>query len=133
EAGLYVSSEMLVDGILQLFEAGIIRREVDGAAIHAGFFVESRDFYRRLREMPSARRAKIAMMPVSYTNAIYGDEAAKRVARRDARFINNAMSATLLGAVASDTLEDGRVISGVGGQHDFVTQAFALKGARSVI
>src|SRR5690606_25588354 len=50
EAGLYVSSEMLVDGILQLFEAGIIRREVDGAAIHAGFFVESRDFYRRLRE-----------------------------------------------------------------------------------
>ncbi len=133
ETGLYASSEMLVDGILQLFEAGIIRREVDGAAIHAGFFVDSRDFYRRLREMLSAQRAKIAMMPVSYTNTLYGDEAAKRMARRDARFINNAMSATLLGAVASDTLEDGRVISGVGGQYDFVAQAFALKGARSII
>jgi len=133
ETGLYASSEMLVDGILQLFEAGIIRREVNGVAIHAGFFVDSRDFYRRLREMPPAQRAKIAMMPVSYTNALYGDEAAKRLARRDARFINNAMSATLLGAVASDTLEDGRVISGVGGQYDFVAQSFALQGARSII
>jgi hypothetical protein len=41
--------------------------------------------------------------------------------------------ATLLGAVVSDGLEDGRVVSGVGGQHDFVVQSFALEGARSII
>lgn len=131
--GLYSATEMLVGGILELFDAGIIRREVDGAAVHAGFFVESRDFYRRLRDMDPARRRKIAMMPVSYTNALYGDEPAKRAARRDARFVNNAMIATCLGAIVSDGLEDGRTVSGVGGQFDFVSQAFALEGARAIV
>lgn len=133
ETGLYACSEMLVDGLLRLFEAGVIRREAGGVAIHAGFFVDCRDFYRRLRALAPEQRAKIAMMPVSFTNALYGDEAARRADRRDARFVNNCMSATLLGAVASDTLEDGRVVSGVGGQYDFVAQAFALGDARSVI
>jgi hypothetical protein len=43
------------------------------------------------------------------------------------------MMATLLGAVISDGLENGRVVSGVGGQYNFVAQAFALKDARSII
>jgi hypothetical protein len=43
------------------------------------------------------------------------------------------MMATLLGAVVSDALEDGQVVSGVGGQFNFVAQAFALDDARSVI
>lgn len=133
ETGLYATTEMLVDGILQLFEAGIIRREVDGAAIHAGFFADSRDFYRRLRELPAEDRARIAMMPVSFTNTLYDDEPAKRAGRRDARFVNTTMNVTLLGEAASDTLPDGRVVSGVGGQHDFVTQAFALEGGRAVM
>lgn len=131
--GLYAVTEMLVDGILQLFEQGVIRREVDGAAIHAGFFADTRDFYQRLRDMPDIQRARIRMMPVSYTNALYGDQVHKTEARRDARFINNAMNVTLLGEVASDTLESGQVVSGVGGQYDFVAQAFALPGARAVI
>jgi hypothetical protein len=49
------------------------------------------------------------------------------------RFINNAMMATLLGAVISDGLEDGKIISGVGGQYNFVAQSFALDDARSII
>src|SRR5438270_3133589 len=57
----------------------------------------------------------------------------KRRARIDARFINNTMMATLLGAAVSDGLDDGQVVSGVGGQYNFVAQAFALKGARSVL
>jgi len=133
DVGLYAATEMLVDGLLQLFEGGVIKREVDGVAIHAGFFVESRAFYKRLRDMPEERRAKIAMMPVSFTNALYGDEEAKRAARVKARFVNNAMMATLLGAVVSDGTGDGQVVSGVGGQFNFVTQAFALKDARSII
>lgn len=131
--GLYCVTEMLVDGILQLFEAGIIRREADGAAIHAGFFVDCRDFYTRLRHMPPEARNRIRMMPVSYTNQLYGDEAAKRAARRDARFVNAAMKATLLGGIASDATEGGREVSGIGGQFNFVEQAFALEGARAII
>ena len=43
------------------------------------------------------------------------------------------MMATLLGGVVSDGLEDGRVVTGVGGQYNFVAQAFALEGARSIL
>ena len=43
------------------------------------------------------------------------------------------MMATLLGAVVSDGLENGQVVSGVGGQYNFVAQAFALEDARSII
>ena len=39
------------------------------------------------------------------------------------------MMTTLLGAVVSDTLADGKVVSGVGGQYNFVAQAFALPDA----
>ena len=133
ERGLYCVTEMLVDGLLALFEQGIIRREVDGVAIHAGFFVDSHAFYRRLKALPDSDRARIAMVPVSFTNALYGGEEAKRAARRDARFINSAMMVTLLGAAVSDATEDGKIISGVGGQFNFVEQAFALDGARSII
>ena len=133
ETGLYSVSEMLVEGLLVLAEEGVIRREVDGALIHAGFYIENRDFYRKLREMPSAMREKIAMVPVSFTNSLYGDEQRKRAVRKHARFINSAMKATLMGAVASDATEEGQVVSGVGGQFNFVDQALALEGARSII
>ena len=43
------------------------------------------------------------------------------------------MMATLLGAVISDALADGKVVSGVGGQYNFVAQSFALDDARSII
>ncbi len=133
DKGLFGSSEMLVDTFLELVKTGIVKREVDGALLHGGFFLGPRSFYRRLREMPDAERAKIRMKPISYVNELYGDEEAKRKARVGARFVNSAMMVTLLGAVVSDALEDGRVVSGVGGQYNFVAQAFALEDARSII
>lgn len=133
DAGLYVVTEMLVDGLLQLFKAGIVRREVDGVAIHAGFFVDCRAFYEALRGLSDAEQARIRMMPVSFTNQLYGDEDAKRAARTDARFVNAAMKVTLLGGVTSDVTRDGQEVSGIGGQFNFIEQAFALDGARSVI
>jgi acyl-CoA hydrolase len=131
--GLYASTEMLVDSFLALMDAGVLKREVDGALVHAGFFLGPKDFYRRLREMPAEQLAKIRMVAVSFTNQLYGDEEKKRAARVGARFVNSAMMATLMGAIVSDGLEDGRVVSGVGGQYNFVEQAFALPDARSVI
>jgi hypothetical protein len=133
EKGLYGVSEMLFEAFLGLIEAGILKREVDGVLLHGAFFLGPKSFYRALREMAPEQLARIQMMPVSFTNELYGDEAAKRRARVDARFVNNAMMATLMGAAVSDGLENGQVVSGVGGQYNFVAQAFALAGARSVL
>jgi acyl-CoA hydrolase len=131
--GLYGVSEMLVDGFLELIDAGVLKRAVDGVLVHGGFFLGPKSMYRRLREMPADDLARIRMTRITFTNALYTDEAAKRAARVKARFVNSAMMATLLGAVISDGLEDGRVVSGVGGQFNFVDQAFALDGARAII
>ncbi|OCK61261.1 acetyl-CoA hydrolase/transferase C-terminal domain-containing protein [Bradyrhizobium sp. LMTR 3] len=131
--GLYGVSEMLIEAFLSLIEADILKREVDGVVLHGAFFLGPKSFYRALREMPADQLARIQMMPVSSTNELYGDEDAKRRARIDARFVNNAMMATLMGAAVSDGLDNGQVVSGVGGQYNFVAQAFALQGARSVL
>jgi acyl-CoA hydrolase len=149
--GLYGNSEMLVDGFIDLYRAGILRRRVatdcgsleqgtvtagsagGGPVMHAAFFFGSGALYEALRDLDDDQIADIAMTAVSYTNSLLGDEALKRDQRRHARYINNAMIATLLGEIASDTLAEGRVVSGVGGQHDFVTQAHALDNARAIL
>lgn len=133
EEGLFGVSEMLVDSFLPLIDAGVVKREVQGALVHSAFFLGPREFYRQLHDMPPLQRDKIQMKAVSWVNSLYGCESEKRQTRVKARFINNAMMATLTGAVVSDGLEDGRLVSGVGGQYNFVAQAFALKEARSVI
>jgi hypothetical protein len=133
EKGLYGVSEMLFEAFLGLIDAGVLKREVDGVLLHGAFFLGPKSFYRTLREMTPDQIARIQMMPVSFTNELFGDEAGKRRARVDACFVNNAMMATLMGAVISDGLENGQVVSGVGGQYNFVAQAFALQGARSVL
>ncbi len=133
QAGLYGVSEIVFEAFLGLIDAGILKREVDGVLLHGAFFVGTQSFYRALREMTPQQLARIQMMPVSFTNQLYGDEDVKRRARVDARFINNAMMATLMGAVVSDGLENGQVVSGVGGQYNFVAQAFELQGGRSIL
>jgi hypothetical protein len=131
--GLYGVSEMVFEAFLGLIEAGVLKREVDGAVLQGAFFLGPQSFYRALREMTQVQRARIQMTAVSFTNELYGDEAAKRRARVNARFVNNAMMATLRGAAISDGLDNGQVVSGVGGQYNFVAQAFALEGARSIL
>ncbi|EAQ34417.1 hypothetical protein NB311A_17886 [Nitrobacter sp. Nb-311A] len=131
--GLYGVSEMVFEAFLGLINAGVLKREVDGAVLHGAFFLGSQSFYRALREMTPDELSRIQMTAVSFTNELYGDEAARRRARVDARFVNNAMMATLMGAAVSDGLENGQVVSGVGGQYNFVAQAFALQGARSIL
>jgi hypothetical protein len=133
EKGLYGVSEMLFEAFIGLIDAGIVKREIEGVLLHGAFFLGPKSFYRALRDMTSEQIARIQMMPVSFTNELYGDEDKKRSARVDARFVNNAMMATLMGAAISDGLENGQVVSGVGGQYNFVAQAFALPGARSVL
>ncbi|MFP3864825.1 acetyl-CoA hydrolase/transferase C-terminal domain-containing protein [Pseudomonas capeferrum] len=133
--GLYGCSEMFVNGLLALAEAGVVRRPADeqGVLVHGGFFVGPRAFYQRLRDMPLEQRARFAMTRISFINELYGQEELKRRQRRDARFINTVFTMTLLGAGVADQLEDGRVLSGVGGQYNFVAQGHALEGGRSIL
>jgi acyl-CoA hydrolase len=134
EAGVYAASEMFFDGFMELYREDILKRPAqDGALVHAGFFLGSEEFYAWLRNLPEAERERFQMRGISFVNELHGEEERKRADRLDARFVNNAMMATLLGEAISDTLEDGRVVSGVGGQYNFVAQAFALDGARSII
>ncbi len=157
--GLYGCSEMLNEGFRRLVDAGVIRRKVvddlalmqryaegsltdpdrerlarEGQFLHGAFYLGSPDFYQWLRDLPDAVRDAIGMCPVSAVNELYGgNETLERLQRRDARFFNSCMMATALGAAVSDALEDGRVVSGVGGQYNFVAMAHALPDARSVL
>ncbi len=133
EIGLHGLSEMFVSSFVELIEKGVVKREVDGLLMQGGFFVGPKAFYQALRDMDEKLLNKINMTAISYINELYGNEEKKRRARVKARFVNNAMMATLLGAVISDGLEGGAVVSGVGGQYNFVSQAFALSDAHSII
>ena len=104
-----------------------------GRTVHAGFFVGPKSFYDWLHGLPDAERALIDMRSVSRINQLYGHEELDRLHRRHARFINTGMMATLLGAVVSDGLESGQVVSGVGGQYNFVAMAHALPEGRSIL
>ncbi len=136
DKGLYASTELLSDAVLALFQRGLIKRpadDEDDTLVHAGFFVGSRMFYDALNEMPPKRRRRINMTRISYVNTLFGDEDRKRRQRQNARLINETMMATLLGEAVSDTLSDGRVVSGVGGQFDFVSMAQSLDDAHSIL
>lgn len=157
--GLYGCSEMINEGFRRLVEVGVIRRKVlddealmrrladgsadeadratlerDGEYLHGGFYLGSPEFYDWLRRLPDEQRRGIGMRRISEVNELYGGhEALERLQRRDARFFNTCMMATALGAAVSDGLADGRVVSGVGGQYNFVAMAHALPDARSVL
>lgn len=140
EQGLFASTELLSDAVFALFERGVVDRgfepdeDPEGEAlIHAGFFVGSPALYEGLRELPEERRRLVQMRRISWVNSLHGDEAVKRHQRREGRFVNEAMMVTLLGAAVSDGLEDGRVVSGVGGQFDFVRMAHELEDGRSIL
>lgn len=108
-----------------------------GIVMTGGFFLGPGDFYARLRSMPAEQKAQIDMTRIDFINQLYGRDAEqtelKRLQRVKARFMNTTMKVTLLGAAASDALESGQVVSGVGGQYNFVAMAHALPDARSIL
>jgi acyl-CoA hydrolase len=152
--GLYGASEMVMDGFMHLQRGGILKRRSwdnlaleraslsgrlnpgtpGGHYLRGAFFLGSRDLYEWLAATEASDPDAIDMCAVSNVNQLYGDhQALATLQRRDARFFNTCMMATLLGAAVSDTLEDGAVVSGVGGQYNFMAMAHELPGARSVL
>ena len=104
-----------------------------GVLVHSAFFLGSQRFYDALHAMPEAERRMFAMEAVSTVNEIFSDVELEKLQHRHSRFLNICMKMTLLGAAVSDSLDDGRVVSGVGGQYNFVAMAHALKEARSIL
>lgn len=157
--GLYGASEMVNDGFMHLYQAGVLKRRViddieimrrehanalndtdkqrlqkEGHWLDGGFYLGSQDLYQWLRDMPEAEKNGIGMTRISHINELYGgNESLERLQRRDARFCNTCMMTTVLGAAVSDALEDGRVVSGVGGQYNFVAMAHTLRDGRSIL
>jgi acyl-CoA hydrolase len=112
---------------------GLGDRLQGGIVMHGGFFMGPNSFYQALSAMPEADSRQICMTTVKRVNQLYGNEELAIAQRRDARFINTTIMVTLLGAAVSDGLENGQVISGVGGQYNFVAMAHELPGARSIL
>lgn len=161
--GLYGCSEMMVDGFIYLFEAGILSRKVypdielqeaintgridpdnsddtrleNGVVMHGGFYLGPRNFYNKLRQLSPEQRKLICMTSVNFINDIndhsFGNQRLKVAQRQAGRFVNSAMLCTLDGAAISDGFDDGRVLSGVGGQYNFVAMAHELEDARSIL
>ncbi|MCP4113995.1 MAG: hypothetical protein GY737_01080 [Desulfobacteraceae bacterium] len=105
----------------------------EGVVCHGSFFIGPKDFYDTLNNMPESERKLFSMTGVDYVNQLYGDEKLKSLQRREGRFVNAGMMVTLLGAVVSDGLESGSIVSGVGGQYNFVSMAHALEDGRLIM
>lgn len=140
DKGLYATSEMLMDGFMHLRQGGVLKRYIHDhyeearRYMHGAFYLGSPVFYDWLRNLSGDDYDGLSMTRVSKVNDLYDShEMALRRQRKNARFFNTCMNATLLGGAASETLNDGRVVSGVGGQYNFVAMAHELDDAHSVL
>jgi len=150
--GLYGSSEMFVNGFRFLIDSGVVKRKVfsdlklqqqsnrgekvhsdEGVYMHGGFFLGPSDFYQWLRDLNAEQQKSICMTSVLNVNQLDTDYELLAAQRQHARFINSGLMATTNGGVVSDGLETGQVLSGVGGQYNFVSMAHQLPDARSIL
>lgn len=139
-SGLYGTSEMVNDGFMHLHRGGVLKREVFELEksvrryLHGAFYLGSKEFYEWVRERDRVRDEGFCMTRVSKVNDLYDEnELAIRRQRVKARFFNTCMSVSLLGGAASDTTEDGLVVSGVGGQYNFVAMSHELPDSISAL
>lgn len=153
--GVFKSSVQYHDGLLNIADSsylGHLKNEealqwitkhclnsalCGGVVMHGAFFIGPKDFYDALNSLTDAEHDQFCMTSVNFVNELYdhflGSQQLKQAQRKHARFINSAMMVTLNGSVISDALENGQVVSGVGGQYNFVAQAHQLPGARSIL
>jgi acyl-CoA hydrolase len=105
----------------------------NGTVLHGGFFMGSNDFYDDLRALPLEDNQKICMTSVEKVNQLDLNPRLYIAQRHHARFINTGIIATMSGAIASDGIESNQVVSGVGGQYNFVAMAHQLHTGRSIL
>lgn len=119
--------------VAKLKASGIGTKLKHGIIMHGGFFLGPKDFYEALHNMSESEREAIGMTSVGHVNQLLINEELVMAQRKEARFINTGLMATINGAVVSDGLENGKIVSGVGGQYNFVSMAHALPCARSIL
>ncbi len=122
---LGLHTEMFSDGVLPLFESGVIDNDAKnyhrGKAV-AAFIMGTRRLYDFVDDNPM-----IEMHPVSFTNDPFV------IAQNDRMVaINSAIEVDLTGQVCADSIGH-EFYSGIGGQVDFVRGAARSRGGRSVI
>jgi acyl-CoA hydrolase len=122
-SGLGIHTEMLTDGIIDLYRAGKItgtHKQINPGKIVCSFGLGSQYLYDAIHNNPD-----IEFHPVDYTNIPHVIMRNDRV-----KAINNTTQMDLQGQAASES--DGfRHISGTGGQLQFVRGAYASKGGKS--
>ncbi len=119
-----IHTEMMVDGIMHLHQAGKVSNHkgvYDGFSV-ATFGAGSQALYQWMNRNPEVR-----MLPVAQVN----DPAIIRLNRRMVS-INGALSVDLSGQVMADTV-GRRQYSGVGGHELFVIGAHDSEGGKSII
>jgi acyl-CoA hydrolase len=122
---LGVHTEMMTDGIADLYKAGRItgaRKKLDPGKIVYTFALGSRDLYATLD-----RNRDMLCCPVDYTNMPHVIMQNDKVVS-----INNTTQIDLQGQAASES-DGARHISGTGGQLQFVRGAYASNGGKSFI
>jgi acyl-CoA hydrolase len=122
---LGIHTEMLTDGIMDLYQAGRItgaRKQLNPGKIVCTFALGSRRLYDGIDRNPD-----IHFYPVDYTNLPHNIMRNDRVIA-----INNTTQIDLQGQAASES--DGhRHISGTGGQLQFVRGAYSSNGGKSFV
>jgi acyl-CoA hydrolase len=122
---LGIHTEMMVDGIGDLIEAGIVnnsRKQIDQGKSVFSFALGSARLYRVIET-----NRDIWAYPVDYTNLPVNIARNERVVS-----INNTTQMDLQGQAASES-SGYRHVSGTGGQLQFVRGAYASKGGKSFI
>jgi acyl-CoA hydrolase len=122
---LGVHSEMLTDGIIDLYHGGAVTgsaKAIDAGKNVCSFALGSQAMYRTID-----RNADFLCCPIEYTNLPH-------LIMRNERFvaINNTTQMDLQGQASSES-SGHRHISGTGGQLQFVRGAYASKGGKSFI
>jgi acyl-CoA hydrolase len=122
---LGIHTEMLSDGVMRLWHAGVItgkRKTLLPGKMVTSFLMGSEKLYEWVHDNPA-----LEMRPSSFTNDPY------QIARNDQMVaINSALAVDLTGQVAADSI-GGRFFSGIGGQVDFIRGAARSRGGRPII
>lgn len=122
---LGIHTEMLVDGFVDMVEAGRVtgaRKNLDPGRMAFSFAAGTEKLYDFMRDNPA-----IAAYPVDYTNHPF---IASKIDQLTS--INSAVEIDLSGQVCSESAGP-YIISGAGGQLDFVEGAYNSKGGKTFI
>ena len=122
---LGIHTEMFADGVLPLYEKGVINnlnKKLDKGKIVSTFLMGSKAVYDFIDDNPA-----VAIMDVAYTNNPFIIAQQPKMTA-----INSALSIDLTGQVNADSL-GCKFYSGCGGQLDFIRGAAASEGGKPII